>query len=115
MRVLICGSRNFIDEVAIAQVINNLDPNDIVIHGCAIGADSIAGLLAKAKGLTVLEFPAQWKRYGKSAGPIRNRQMLTEGKPDLVYAFYQDKKKSRGTKNMVTQTKKAGIKVVENQ
>jgi len=115
MRVLICGSRNFIDEAAIADIVDKLDPNDIVIHGCATGADVIAGDLAKAKGLTVLEFPAQWDRYGRSAGPIRNRQMLLEGKPDIVYAFYKDKKKSKGTKNMVLQSKNAGIEVVENQ
>jgi hypothetical protein len=115
MQVLICGSRNFIDEAAIAAVIDKLDPDDIVIHGCASGADTIAGELARARGLKVMEFPAQWRRYGRSAGPIRNKQMLVEGKPDIVYAFYKDKKKSKGTKNMVKQARSAGVETVENQ
>jgi hypothetical protein len=35
----------------------------------------------------VIEFPANWKVYGRAAGPIRNMKMLLEGKPDLVVAF----------------------------
>jgi len=115
MRVLICGSRDFHDIQAIQIVVDNLDTNDIIVHGCARGADTIAGWLAKRRGLTILEFPAQWNKYGKAAGPIRNKQMLDEGKPDKVFAFYTDKKKSRGTANMVKQAKAAGIPVWENQ
>jgi len=115
MRVLICGSTTFNDILAIKEVIDSLDDDDIVIHGCARGADSIAGMLAKQRGLEVLEFPAQWTKYGKAAGPIRNKQMLDEGKPDKVYAFYANKKKSRGTANMVKQAKAAGVPVIENQ
>lgn len=115
MKILICGSRDYKNIEAIKNVINRLSAEDIVIHGCAKGADSIAGYLAKNKGLKVLEFPAQWDKYGKAAGPIRNKQMLDEGKPDEVYAFYADKSKSRGTKNMVKQSRKAGIPVWENK
>jgi hypothetical protein len=100
---------------AIRHVIDNLSNDDVVIHGAARGADTIAGWLAEQRGLQVMEFPAQWQKYGKSAGPIRNKQMLDEGKPDKVYAFYSDKKKSRGTANMAKQAKKAGIPTWENQ
>ena len=81
------------------------------MHGGARGADSIAGEEAKEFGLTVLAFSADWRRYGRAAGPIRNLQMLEEGKPDLVIAFHADLDHSKGTKDMVEQARKAGIKV----
>ena len=108
-RVLICGSRDFDRIDDIKHVINNLNDDDVVIQGCARGADSIAEFLAMKRGLKVIGFPAQWTKYGRRAGPIRNQQMLDEGKPDKVYAFYSDKSKSKGTKNMVKLARKAGI------
>jgi hypothetical protein len=114
-RVLICGARDFRDTEAIKTIVNGLKEGDVVIHGMARGADTIAGLLAEARKLEVLEFPAQWDKHGKAAGPIRNKQMLDEGKPDIVFAFYTNKSKSRGTKNMVKQARKAGIPVWENK
>jgi len=115
MRVLICGSRDFNDFAAIKRVIDSLNDDDIVIHGAARGADSIAEFLAQKRGLKVLAFPAQWDKYGKAAGPIRNQQMIDEGKPDRAYAFYTDKAKSKGTKNMVKLLKKARISAWENK
>lgn len=55
-------------------------------------------------------FPADWKQYGKAAGPIRNKQMLDEGQPDLVLCFHDDIEKSKGTKNMYELAKARGIK-----
>ena len=113
-RILICGSRDFGNIDAIKHVIDNLNDEDVVIHGCAKGADSIAEFLAMKRGLKVLGFPAQWTKYGRRAGSIRNQQMIDEGKPDKVYAFYTDKATSKGTKNMVKLARKAGIPVWEN-
>jgi hypothetical protein len=59
-------------------------------HGGAKGADTIAGLIARELGKFVTEFPADWNRYGKGAGPIRNRQMLDEFRPEVVFAFVDD-------------------------
>jgi UDP-N-acetylmuramoylalanine-D-glutamate ligase len=53
-------------------------------------------------------YPAKWDLHGKSAGPIRNQQMLDTG-VDLVIAFPGGK----GTAHMVSIAKKAGVKVVE--
>ena len=55
-----------------------------------------------------LAFPAEWKKHGKAAGPIRNRKMLQDGKPDLVLAFPG----GRGTANMVELATDAGIRVM---
>lgn len=91
-----------------------MDGYDTLIEGEAKGADSIARDCAKYLGMIVLPFPAQWKKYGgrgrgNPAGPIRNQQMLDEGKPNLVVAFHNNIDKSKGTKDMLNRTKKAGI------
>jgi len=113
MKILICGNRSFTDIDKIREVISSLPKKDtVIIHGAAKGADSIAGQVAAEVGLRVLAFPADWKKYGRAAGPIRNKKMLIEGKPNIVYAFYRDKAESKGTKNMVNQAIKAGIKVI---
>jgi hypothetical protein len=110
MRVIICGSRHWADYAYIEQVMRErLGPGDVVIHGAARGADTMAGIVGEEMGLEVLPFPANWKKYGKAAGPVRNREMLEEGKPDEVWAFTADLAKSRGTKNMVETAKWKGV------
>jgi hypothetical protein len=81
----------------------------VVIEGEARGADTIAREEAEKLGLTVERYPADWARYGRAAGPIRNKQMLVEGRPDFVLAFSADIERSRGTRNMVDQAIKAGL------
>jgi hypothetical protein len=82
---------------------------ECIIHGAARGADRLAGQWAEAKGITVSAKPANWKRDGNRAGPIRNQQMLDEDKPTLVIAFPG----GSGTKDMIQRSKKAGIRVIE--
>lgn len=104
MKVLICGSRDFNDRDKVYEVMTNLIQsfgNYTVIHGCARGADSIAGDIAHELGLEVEEYPAAWNEYGRAAGHIRNAQMLKEGRPNMVIAFSYDLANSKGTKNMV--------------
>ena len=64
---------------------------------------------AKDNNMKLKVYPADWELHGKSAGPIRNQQMLIEGKPDLVLAFPGGK----GTAHMVSIAKKKGVKVIE--
>jgi len=109
-RVLICGDRNWTDRERIANTIRILlTPGDIIIEGEARGADSIAREEGEAQGFQVLRFPALWQVHGKSAGPIRNQQMLVEGRPTIVFAFHDDISNSKGTKDMVERAKRAGI------
>lgn len=112
VRVLICGSRTWEDEGPVREVLRGLNTHIVVIHGAARGVDAMAGRLAEEMGMKVLAFPAQWNRYGRAAGPIRNAQMLREGDPNVVYAFALDLKTSRGTANMVAQAREAGVEVV---
>src|ERR1035437_9370621 len=87
MKVLVTGSRDWKDVDPIAMVINSLEPGDTLIHGAAPGADSISNKLAEdRKDIIIDPHPAEWDRYGKSAGPRRNIEMLNL-RPDRVYAF----------------------------
>ena len=113
MLVLICGDRNWTDASAIERemIRHGLDPQrDTIMHGAARGADSLAGQYAKAHGFPVKVFPAQWDTYGRSAGPIRNKQMLDEN-PDLVLAFHPNIAKSKGTGHMVRIARAKGTPV----
>lgn len=108
MRVLVCGDRHWTDRDSIRARLSRLPTGTIIIEGEAPGADTLAREVAEELGLEVRRFPAQWDRYGRAAGPVRNRRMLEE-QPDLVIAFHHDLSKSRGTANMVQLAARAGV------
>ena len=113
-RVLVCGDRNWTDPIIIMNELVKVMGNqgiEVVIEGEANGADTLGRQAAERLGLTVLKFPADWRKHGRSAGPIRNQQMLKEGRPTLVLAFHPFLKNSKGTKHMVDIAMKAGIPV----
>lgn len=112
-KVLICGDRNWSDRKKIEDYIRTLPKGTVIIEGEAEGADRIAREVGERLGYEVKKVRADWSRHGRAAGPIRNKRMLEE-KPDLVVAFHGDISKSKGTKDMVSQADKAGIKVVLN-
>jgi predicted Fe-Mo cluster-binding NifX family protein len=112
MKVLCCGSRTFTDLKVIISAFETLlkeGPIDSVIQGGAMGADYFSSLEAARRGIKVFEFPAEWEKYGRSAGYVRNAQMLKEN-PDVVLAFQVGK--SPGTENMVQIAQKKGIRVI---
>lgn len=84
-------------------------PDVHIISGEADGVDSVATDYAVVNWTGYSGYPANWDRDGKAAGPIRNQQMLVEGKPDLVIAFPG----GRGTADMVRRAKAAGVEVIE--
>lgn len=115
MRLLVCGSRDWADRDAMYGFLDRLAALydiDVVIEGEARGADMMAAEWAEARGYSVLRFPADWSRHGKRAGPIRNEQMLVEGKPDLVVAFHPHIAESKGTADMVRRARKAEVDVL---
>lgn len=85
-----------------------MPPAATIIHGaCRSGADLWADEWAVVNWTQIEEYPADWAKYGRAAGPIRNRRMISEGKPDLVLAFPG----GRGTSDMVRRAELAGITV----
>jgi hypothetical protein len=114
MKVLVCGSRDWKDAVAIRKellrLLEDYGEDLEVIHGDCRGADRIADRIARGLGIPVTPFPAEWKRLGKRAGPLRNQRML-DTKPDLVVAFALRTGPSRGTGDMLERARKAGVKI----
>lgn len=112
MKVLVCGGRDWPYFSPIRRELKKLPEGTIIIHGAARGADTCADIVAKSLGFEVKPYPADWEKYGKAAGPIRNLQMLKEN-PDIefVLAFHSDIESSKGTKHMKKAAEKAGIEV----
>lgn len=108
MIILICGDRNWTNETLIEDILLSIPEIDTVIHGDCKDADKIGGKIAKKLGFKIKIYPADWS-LGKKAGPLRNTQMLEENNIDLVLAFHDNIKESKGTKNMITQSRKKNI------
>lgn len=97
MRVLVCGGRDYDDYATLVWHLSELDP-EVIIHGGAKGADSLAGRYAQENTIPVEVFEANWEEYGRAAGMLRNQRMIEKGKPDYVLAF----KGGRGTLDLIT-------------
>lgn len=112
MKVLVCGGRAFNDALTLGSWLGGIHKNNgpitELIEGGAPGADFMARKFAEWMGIPVRTFEAEWDIHGKAAGPIRNKRMLDEGKPDLVVAFEGGK----GTANMLKQATAAGVKIL---
>lgn len=126
IRVLICGGRDYglnkfgdYDSEQVDKTYKILDylieakfptkPDIEIISGMAKGADTVGFMYASEKGYTVDCYPAKWDEHGKSAGAIRNRKMLMEGRPDLVIAF----EGGAGTNHMKKIALDYGVEVLE--
>lgn len=100
MKAIIAGSRECTNKEQIFAILDEmLKSFDIteVVCGMARGVDLIGKEWADLKGITVKKFPAEWDKYGRSAGPIRNKQMADYA--DGLFTFWDGD--SRGTKNMI--------------
>ncbi len=108
MKVLVSGSRFYSDYQKILAVISSLDI-DLLIAGACRGADTLAVRAARQCGIRYIEYPADWQRFGKSAGPKRNQLMLDMEKPHLLLVFHEDLTRSKGSRDMLFRALKAGI------
>ena len=106
-RVVIAGCRDY-DNYTEAKLyidfcLSNIrkEHDIVIISGGASGADAIGERYAKENGFKVEKHPADWQRYGRSAGPKRNKQMAIIG--DYVICFWDGK--SNGTKSFIEYAK----------
>lgn len=115
--LLVCGSRTVTDHKWAKSLADTFQYLKVakVIHGGAKGVDTLAGVAARLMEIPTQVFMADWDKHGKAAGPIRNQQMLDEGKPDLVLALYPASGITKGTKDMVDRARKAGVNCIEVQ
>lgn len=108
--IIICGSRSFADFATFSSVmddfLSSFDKSEIcLLSGGARGTDSLVIQYAEMHGITCRIFPALWHRYGKGAGPIRNRRMLAVA--DACFAFHDGS--SLGTAHMLQISREKGI------
>ena len=103
MKVIIAGSRNYtvyqtvLDHVDRIVCAHNMVIDEIVSGG-ARGVDALGERYARDHNIPCKRFPANWDRYGRSAGPRRNRDMAEYG--DMLIAFTSG---GPGTENMIRQ------------
>jgi hypothetical protein len=113
INITVGGCRDFNDYGYIFgcldQYLQKLDDNDITfISGRCSGVDTAAERYAEEKGFKTLLFPAEWDKYGKAAGPIRNKKMVEAA--DIVIAFWDGR--SRGTRSLIEFARKANKRLI---
>lgn len=120
MKVLITGDRDYDDVEPILWILYGMTYHDkelTLVEGEARGADSLSREVAYHLNATypdlaikVKKYPADWKRFGKAAGPVRNRQQFDSEQPDIVVGFHDNIEGSSGTKDMLDYASKQGAR-----
>ena len=112
-RVIIAGCRDFNNYVTLKErceyyLQNKMKThNVIIVSGHAPGTDTLGEKFANEHNLPCELHPADWKHYGKAAGPILNAEMAEVA--DALIAFWNGQ--SRGTKSMIELAQSKGLKV----
>lgn len=115
-RVIIAGSRKFNDygklkencDRILSAELEDEDCKVVIVSGHAKGADSIGEQYARERGLDIDAHPADWKKYGRAAGVMRNKEMAETA--DALIAFPQEGEGNRGTRNMVRLAREKGLR-----
>ncbi len=112
-RVIIAGCRDFDDYALLKERCNDYlcekmeTHNVIIVSGHASGADALGERFAEEHGLQCEIHPADWGKYGRSAGPIRNAEMAEVS--DALIAFWDGQ--NPGTRSMIELAKKKGLRL----
>lgn len=112
MYLLISGKRDFTDYEFFKEKVDivknhHSDRELIIVEGGASGVDAMAKRYAIENGLQYKEFPANWKKYGKLAGPMRNQQMVDFVAENYGISLFFWDGKSKGTGNCLSLAKKS--------
>lgn len=114
-KVIIAGSRKFSDynklksecDRILKDKLEDTETNVIIVSGAAKGADSLGEQYAHERGLQLESHPADWQKYNRSAGIIRNIEMSKEA--DALIAFPKEGEENRGTSHMVKIANRKGL------
>lgn len=108
MRTIIAGSREGITKEQVYKTIEDSGFDiSAVLCGEARGVDNYGKQWALERGIEVISYPADWDKYGKAAGPIRNKLMAENAEALIaVWDGY-----SRGTSHMINLARSMGLEV----
>jgi len=109
LALIVCGGRDYSDSRAVYAALDRIASTRgvrLIRHGGAAGADRLAASWAEFRGVEAIEYTADWERYGRRAGPMRNAVMAEAGADGLV-AFPG----GPGTADMIRQAERCGIPV----
>jgi hypothetical protein len=123
--ILMTGDRKWDDIETMYTVFRTFPANTVLVHGYAVGADTVAKIVCEELGLRSIACPAHWRHnepkcievwglcppdcnevVGRPAGVIRNKWMFDTYRPTVVHGFHNDIQSSRGTKDMLKYARK---------
>jgi hypothetical protein len=88
-RVIVAGSRDFTDYAFVAghldRLLSRRLPHVQVVSGACRGVDALGERYARERGLSVLSFPADWRKHGRRAGPVRNSVMADQADACVIF------------------------------
>lgn len=99
MRVIVCGGRAYSKRAVVFAALDQLHDHHritCIVTGGALGADTLALDWARVHHVDTEVYTANWREFGRNAGPMRNQRMAESG-ADLLIAFSGGK----GTANMI--------------
>ena len=102
-KIIIAGGRDFMDYNLLKEKTNKIlqekrvSHKIVIVSGCARGADTLGLRYASENAFDAEEYPADWDKYGKKAGYMRNVEMAENA--NALIAFWDGK--SKGTKHMI--------------
>lgn len=109
-KVIIAGGRDYQFTPRDIEFLDSLESKIAeVVSGDAAGADSEGEGWAEMRGIPVKLFPADWKKHGRAAGPLRNKQMAEYA--DAVVLFPG----GRGTQSMYNEAAKRGLTIYDKR
>lgn len=111
MKIIVAGSRDFNNYELLKEKLNEItqgQTNVEIVSGTARGADTLGIQYANELGCEVKKFPAQWDKYGKSAGYKRNEEMAKYS--DTCICFWDGN--SKGTKHMIDLSHKYNLRTI---
>ncbi len=107
MIIAVIGSRTFNDYEKVKEKLGKIDNISMIVSGGARGADRLGVRFAKENGIPYKEYLPDWDKHGKSAGFIRNYDIIKNC--NYVVAFWDGQ--SKGTKHSIDLARKLNIEV----
>ena len=108
MKLAIVGSRDFTDYRRLSRIIDKVKGEiTLIVSGGARGADTLGERYAKEKAIPYLIFPANWDKYGKQAGILRNQDIVDNA--DAMVAFLAPE--SKGTRDSIKRAQAKNIPI----